>query len=237
MPLPRYLVLFDIDGTLMRADGAGRASLKVALEQVYGTSGRADTYSLGGSLDRYTVRLLMTEAGIDEAAIWQGFDEVASIMEVDLRERIAARQHNVRSLPGTRELVAALHMHEDVLLGLLTGNFHATALVKLEAAGFDPTLFQVGAFGHEAEDRAALPPLAIERAKALTGVDFRGSQIVIVGDTPLDVYCGKGVSARSIGVMTGWATREEMENAEPDYLFDDLSDTEAILRVIFETTE
>ena len=161
MPTPTRLVLFDIDGTLLLPDGAGRASLKAALEKVYGTAGSADTFSLAGSLDRGTVRLLMAEAGIEEAVIWERFEEVGRVMEANLRECIAARLHNVQALPGTHELVNALHEHDDVLLGLLTGNFRATAFVKLEAAGFDPAMFQVGAFGHEAEQRGELVPLAI----------------------------------------------------------------------------
>jgi phosphoglycolate phosphatase len=232
MPLTR-LVLFDIDGTLLMPDGAGKASLVAALEQVYGTPGDAANYNLGGSLDRETVRILMSAAGIEEAIIWQRFEDVGRAMESSLRERISANLHNVQPVPGAPELVAALHMHDEVLLGLVTGNFRATALVKLEAAGYDPTLFQIGAFGHEAENRGDLPPLAVRRAKELSGIDFRGQQVVIIGDTTSDIRCGHGIGARSIALATGWVSREELAKAGPDYLFDDLADMEAVLRAIF----
>jgi phosphoglycolate phosphatase len=230
------LVLFDIDGTLLLPDGAGKASLIEGLIQVYGTPGDAANYNLGGNLDRETVRILMLAAGIDEAIIWQRFDDVGHAMEASLRERIGAKLHNVRPVPGAPELVATLHMHEEVLLGLVTGNFRNTALVKLEAAGYDPPLFQIGAFGHEAENRGDLPPLAVQRAKELTGIDFFGQQVVIIGDTSADIRCGHGIGARSIALATGWVGREELAQAGPDYLFDDLSDMEAVLRAIFAPT-
>jgi phosphoglycolate phosphatase len=235
MPLTR-LVLFDIDGTLLLPDGAGKASLVAALEQVYGTSGDAANYNLGGSLDRETVRILMLAAGIEEMIIWQRFEDVGRAMEASLRQRIGAKLHNVRPVPGASELVATLHTHEEVLLGLVTGNFRNTALVKLEAAGYDPTLFQIGAFGHEAESRGDLPPLAVQRAKELTGIDFHGQQVVILGDTTADIRCGHGIEARSIALATGWVGREDLAQAGPDYLFDDLSDMEAVLQAIFAPT-
>jgi phosphoglycolate phosphatase len=222
MPLTR-LVLFDIDGTLLWPDKAGRASLKAGLEQVYGTAGNVETHPLGGSLDRQTVRILMTDAGIEEAIIWQHFEAFGQAMEADLRKRLDAKLHNLHALPGGIALVEALHQHEEALLGLVTGNFRATALLKMQAAGYDTTMFQVGAFGHEAEHRADLPPLAVQRA----------ADLVIIGDTPSDVECARSVNARTVAVMTGWSTREEIEAAQPDFIFDDLTDTEAILAAIF----
>lgn len=232
MPSSR-LVLFDIDGTLLWPDRIGRASLKEGLEAVYGTSGNAENYILGGSLDKQTVRILMSEAGIDEATIWQHFDALGQAMEASLRHRIAAKLHDVRALPGGLALVHTLHHHEDVIVGLVTGNFRNTALLKLEAAGYDTSMFQVGAFGHEAEERAALPPIAVQRAKELSGIDFREQQIIIIGDTPSDVQCAQSVNARTIAVLTGWSSREELIATNPHYLFDDLSDTQTILKAIF----
>jgi phosphoglycolate phosphatase-like HAD superfamily hydrolase len=233
MTLPEHLVLFDIDGTLLRPDGAGRASLTLALEQVYGTAGDAHAFSLAGSLDRNTVRVLMTGAGISEEAIWAHFEELGRVMELHLHERIQARLHNVQPCPGAHALINTLRQQDAVVLGLITGNFEGTAHIKMGAAGFDPGVFRVGAFGHEADSRDELPRLAVERAAALTGQKFSGRQVVIIGDTPSDATCGKSIGARSIAVLTGWSSREELQAAEPDYLFDDLSDQDAILAAIF----
>jgi len=227
-----YLVLFDIDGTLLHPDGAGRASLALSLEQVYGTAGDAHSFSLAGSLDRNTVRVLMTQAGISEEAIWARFEELGRVMERHLHERIQAQLHHVHPCPGAHALIETLRQRDDLMLGLITGNFAGTAAIKLAAAGFDPGVFRVGAFGHEADAREELPSLAVERAEALTGHLFGGKRVVIIGDTPSDVTCGQRLGARSIAVLTGWSSREELQAAEPDYLFDDLADNDVILSAI-----
>ncbi len=232
-----HLVLFDIDGTLLMPDGAGRAALKAALERIYGTAGNLETFNLGGSLDRLTVRILMAEAGVSPEVIWARFGELGRVMEADLRGRLAARLHNLQPCCGGHELVAALAARDDVLLGLVTGNFHATALIKLEAAGYDTSVFQVGAYGDEAEDRSLLPPLAVERASRLAGVSFSGTKVVIIGDTEWDIRCGAGIGARSIAVASGWTVREELAKHQPDYLFDDLTDTQAVLAAILAPEE
>ena len=119
------------------------------------------------------------------------------------------------------------------MVGLLTGNLNTTAPVKLRAAGFDPALFHVGAYGSDAPSRDGLPAFAVERARAFAGVNFEGKRVVIVGDTVADVTCGLGIGARHIGVLTGPHTRERLEEHNPDYIFSDLSDTEAVLSAIF----
>jgi phosphoglycolate phosphatase len=120
-----------------------------------------------------------------------------------------------------------------VLTGLLTGNFAATARLKLRAAGFDPDVFRTGAYGGDSVHRVELAALAVERARRLTGITFQGGQIAVVGDTPSDVACGEALGARTVAVCTGWHNREELVKAGAEVLFDDLSDTEAVLAAIF----
>ncbi len=229
----KRLVLFDIDGTLLWPNGAGRESLKAALLEVYGTAGEIDSHAFAGKTDRRNVREILSTANLPESLIWDRFARLEPVMEATLRQRVAQGLHNLNACPGTHDLIHALSLRGDVLLGLLTGNFPKTAAAKLEAAAFDPNLFRVGAYGSEAENRADLPALALERATQLTGHRLVGPQVVIVGDTPDDVTCGRGIGARSLAVMTGWCTCEALEAAQPDYLFDDLSDTQAVLDAIF----
>lgn len=234
---PTRLVLFDIDGTLLWPDGAGKASMKLALEQVYGTAGPIDTYKFAGCTDRLTVGTLLREAGLLPEHIRDRFDQLGPVMEAALHALLQEKRHHIRPCPGALELVDALADREDVLVGLVTGNLRPTAAVKLSAAGFDPALFRVGAYGDEAEARADLPPQAVERARQLTGVSFKGRQIVIIGDTPDDMRCGRSVGARSMAVMTGWVDRPTMEALYPDYIFDDLSDTRRVLGAIMAPVE
>lgn len=233
----KRLVLFDIDGTLLWPNGAGRESLRAALLRVYGTAGEIDSYKFGGLTDRSTVRCLMEGAGLQPELIWQHFDRVGDVMEEELHRLLAEGHHDVQPCPGAHDLVTHLSARDDVVIGLLTGNFHQTARVKVEAAGFDSTLFPVGAYGNEAENRSDLPPIAVSRAADLTGFAFKGQQVVIIGDTINDVTCGQGIGVRTIALLTGWSTREALEAVSPDYLLDDLVDQDAVLSAIFDPVD
>lgn len=228
----KRLVLFDIDGTLLWPDGAGRASMKAALEKLFGTAGDIDSYHFAGNTDRETVFSLMSREGFDPEEIELRFRQLGPTMEMALRDVLARKTHNIRPCPGALELIGALSGYQEILLGLVTGNLKPTATLKLEAVGFDPAVFKVGAFGELSAWRADLPPHAVKQAYELTGARFGDGQTLTVGDTPADVTCGQSVGARSIAVMTGWTPRPEMEAAGPDYLFDDLSDTQALLAAI-----
>lgn len=229
---PSTLVLFDIDGTLLSPEGCGRIALDLALHEVFGRSGDIDNHRFAGKTDWQSVAELL---GIDD-------DTVRAHMpafEAAAARHMEAVIHGcgVRPCPGARELVATLAETPAALVGLLTGNMRTTALIKLRVTGFDPDVFRVGAYGSEARARAALPPLAIARAEALAGVRFPGQRVVIVGDTEADVACGQGVSARTLAVASGFSDRALLEASNPDYLFDDLSDQEAVLAAIFEHGE
>src|SRR4029077_4210425 len=110
-------------------------------------------------------------------------------------------------LPGVAALLTALEGHESAgraVVGLLTGNLKAGADLKLRAAGVEPGRFAVGAYGSDSGRRAELPPIAARRAAELTGNSFRGADLVIIGDTPDDVACGRPIGARSVAVATGY---------------------------------
>jgi phosphoglycolate phosphatase len=229
----RYLVLLDIDGTLIRADGIGHDSMKATLERVYGTAGPLDDYSFAGRTDREIVRDMMTFEGFEPDAIWERFDELSTVMTDELSRRIASGRYDIRPCPGALALVDVLASRDDVLTGLLTGNFAQTARLKLQAAGFDPDVFKIGAYGGDSVHRVELAALAVERARSLTGITFHGHQIAVVGDTPSDIACGEALGGRTVGVCTGWHSRAELVEAGAELLFDDLTDTEAVLAAIF----
>src|SRR5206468_9197330 len=101
------------------------------------------------------------------------------------------------------DLLAALSTRRDVTLGLLTGNLVEGARAKLEAVGIDPEMFVVGAYGSDHELRPELPAIAQRRARDVLGIDVAGDDVVVIGDTPADVECGRDIGARAIGVATG----------------------------------
>jgi phosphoglycolate phosphatase len=133
-------------------------------------------------------------------------------------------------MPGVRELLDALAPRDDVFLALLTGNYEAGARLKLEH--FDLwRYFRCGAFGDNAPDRNRLMPRALARVEAC-GVPFVAADAVVIGDTPLDIACARAGGARSIGVATGSHSVDDLRNADADDVFEDLSDTEAVLRAV-----
>jgi phosphoglycolate phosphatase len=134
-------------------------------------------------------------------------------------------------MPGVRELLDALVERNEVYLALLTGNYETAAQMKLER--FDLwKYFRCGAFGDAAPDRNGLLPRALMRVAACGGPSLAGANAVVIGDTPLDVACARASGARSIAVATGGHRAEELRAAGADVVFEDLSDTEGVIRVI-----
>jgi phosphoglycolate phosphatase len=231
------LVLFDIDGTLIWPDGAGREAMRHALTEVFGTSGPIDSLRMDGKTDRKILTELLTTAGLDQSTIETGLSACFEAMARHL-PRIT-HQRQMRICPGVPALLVRLSTHPDVLLGLLTGNLEATSPIKLRAVGLDPNLFRVGAYGDRHTNRSQLPAVAIARARALIGASipwaggtFLGKDVVIIGDTPTDVTCGQHLGVTAIGVATGRYPPEALSAAGADYVFPDLTDTDAVIQAI-----
>ena len=226
------LILFDIDGTLLWTDGAGRRAIQRALETVAGTAGPIDSYRLDGKTDPQIVYDLLTLAGhprADDAAL---SDAVCRRYIVLLEEELARSAQATRLMPGVAALLVGLEPHEAAgraLVGLLTGNLAPGAALKLRAAGVDPARFAVGAYGSDSGRRSDLPAIAVERAAARTGVRLAGGDVVIVGDTPADVACGHPIGAASLAVATGYYDVAALRASGATHVFETLADTAAVL--------
>ena len=226
-------MLFDIDGTLLWSDGAGRRAIHRALVEVFGTTGPAD-HRFDGKTDPQIVRELMRDAGHEDAHIDARLQRLLIRYVQCLREELHDPAHPSKPLPGVTDLLDVLSQRGDVTLGLLTGNLVDGARAKLEAVGIDPDIFVVGAYGSDHEERRSLPAIAQRRARALLGVEVRGRDIVVIGDTPADVQCGRDIGVRAIGVATGRYTTDELSAHGAVAAFDDLSDTDAVVRAILD---
>jgi phosphoglycolate phosphatase len=148
---PRRLFLFDIDGTLVTAAGAGRAALSRALLATYGVTGPIDAYDFRGKTDPRIVSDLMRGAGLEDARIVAGLSACYAAYVAEL-EAVIGDGSRLRVMPGVAELVRALAGRDDAVLGLLTGNIRDGARVKLAPTGLWP-LFPIGAFGSDDMDR------------------------------------------------------------------------------------
>jgi phosphoglycolate phosphatase-like HAD superfamily hydrolase len=224
------LVLFDVDGTLVSARGAGRAAMARALEVVYGTRAGIDRYDFRGKTDPRAVFDIMRVAGFDDATIAGRLDRCFERYVIEL-EALVGDGGRVDVMPGVADVVRALAARTDAIVGLLTGNIEGGAHAKLRHTGLWP-LFRVGAFGSDDADRRKLPAIACARARAVAGVDVPFDRVVIIGDTPLDVDCARACGAVAVAVATGHHAVADLAACGPDLLFADLSDVVAVLKAL-----
>ena len=213
------LILFDIDGTLLSTDGhAGRAIAR-AISETLGVAITLEGYSFAGKTDPFIVNELAARVGLSRAAVAPHMSEIFARYCGHLRDTL--NQTNTHALPGVRDLLAALAEREDATVGLLTGNIHAGAVIKLEVARLAGH-FHFGAFGSDDEDRNRLVPVARERAKAHTGKEFPGMCTVVVGDATADIQCARFGAARAVAVASGGTPRRDLMALAPDALLESL---------------
>ena len=225
------VVLFDIDGTLLASGGVGRRAMEGALHTHFGTVG-PDHYRYDGKTDRQIVRELMRLSGFPDGDIDVRMDTLLADYLARLAIELADKPPGMKVHAGIHALLDALEARADVLLGLLTGNVAGGAALKLGAAGIAPHRFRVGAYGSDNEHRSELPAIALARASELLGYGVAGRSVIIVGDTPADVQCGRGIGARAVAVATGHFTVDDLAAHDPYAVFEDLSDIDAVLGVI-----
>lgn len=202
-----------------------------ALQEVFGTAGDSN-YRYDGKTDRQIAREQMRSAGFDDAHIDPRMADVLNAYLTRLTAELERDRTAARICTGVPPLLDALEAHERATLGLLTGNIADGARRKLSAVGIDPNRFRVGAFGSDHEHRPELPGIAKLRALEVMGLDLSGDGIVVIGDTPADIHCGRSLGVRAIGVATGRYTVEELKAHDAAAVFADFSDTEAVVNAI-----
>jgi phosphoglycolate phosphatase len=222
------LVLFDIDGTLLNSAGMGRASMQRALGMIFGSPGNP-SYRYDGKTDKQIVRDVMRMEGHSDEQIDSRMDDLIELYLEGLRAGAKSGKFNVRPLDGIPEILDALEARNDVVLGLLTGNVEPGARIKLQAAGIDPERFRVNAFGSDHEHRPELPAIAQRRAGEHLGLELAGDRLVVIGDTPADIECGRSLGARAIGVASGHYTVEQLRQHNPYAVFSSLANTAEVL--------
>ena len=230
------LVLFDIDGTILWSDGSGRRAIHRALTEVFGGTG-PESYWFDGKTDRQIVRDLMRLEGHADSHIDERMDALLDRYVEYLERELSVPGCRPRLLEGVVPLLDALEARGDVVLGLLTGNLERGARAKLAAVGIDPDRFTVNAFGSDAEHRPSLPAIAQRRARERLGLDLAGHAVVVIGDTPADVECGRGIGARAIAVATGRYGVEALAAHQPAAVFEDLTDTARVVAAITDERE
>ena len=227
----QHLVLFDIDGTILHSSGAGRDAMENALATVFGTPGDPSN-RYDGKTDKQIVRESMRHAGLSDDDINSRMGDVIALYVAGLPARLADPNRGVAMYPGVAELIDVVHQRGDCVLGLLTGNVEQGARLKLESVGLDFDQFRVNAFGSDSEVRGELPAVAHRRMVEVFGVTLRGTDVVVIGDTPADIACGRSLGARAIAVATGSYSVQDLKAHDPYAVFTDLSDTDAVIATI-----
>jgi len=220
------LLLWDIDGTLLLTGFAGRDLMHSVGRRLFSPRFSLDAAELGGQVDLALFHHAMEAAGLEPTdEHWLTF---RTEFVVALRAALAEARDALRVMPGVVELLADLHRRDDVINGIVTGNFREAAHAKLEAAAIEHRRFRPAAFGCESRDRHELVRLAVERG----GTGFSGEDVIVIGDTVRDVACAKANGAFAFGVATGHQSREQLLAAGADVAVENLSDAGPLLALL-----
>ena len=227
MAAPRTkLILFDIDGTLVKVLGAGRRALADAYARVFerpDAIAHLDAEWFAGKTDLYIFRQVALDAGITTWDYDRRYTELEATYLELLRGHVEAHP-DAHALPGAEALLTALSAGDGPALGLMTGNIEAGARVKLDPFGLN-RFFPSGGFGSDALDRADIGRVARGRFERRLGAPIEPQEVVVVGDTPADVAAARSCGFRVLAVASGWNGPETLQAASPDMFAIDLNDT------------
>ena len=215
------VLLFDIDGTLIRGGGCGRKALNQAAERLYGVKRACSELSLAGRTDLYNFGAtykFATGKRPTPAAVEKLHQEYLRCLPRFVKSAIRTRTYHIP--PGLKILLKRLSRDKRVLLGLGTGNMEQGARIKLGPSGFN-AYFLFGGYGSDAFHRHMLLKKAVSRAKKLAHSSFTHDDVYVIGDTPFDVSAGKKAGFKTIAVGTGYAEWKELVAAKPDHLAKD----------------
>ncbi len=214
------ILLFDIDGTLVSTGGAGAAAWKQAFQELHGVPADIGQYTDAGMTDP-DVGAKTFEAVLDRKPTPH---ELAQLLQRRLEHlpEAVAQSRNYRVLPGVPERLRQLS-RDGHLLGLITGNGDGAAHIKLQRGDLN-RWFTFGAYASAGVDRAGIVRRAVERGEAMLGRDLSNEEILVIGDTPLDVDAAHAVGCTAIAVATGHFDRAGLEKAGADHVLETLEE-------------
>lgn len=214
------LVLFDIDGTLIQTGGAGVKAFGRAFQSAFKIERATDGLQFAGRTDTGLARQIFVRSGIDPSPenLKRFFDSYVFWLDAFLNELEG------RICPGVRQFVRRWKsLAQPPVLGLLTGNIRLGAEIKLRHFGLWE-LFQIGAFADDHENRNEISVIAHQRCSTVLGKPLSGEQILVVGDTPLDIECARAIRARTLAVATGGFSLDELKSHHPDWAVKNLEE-------------
>lgn len=220
----KRFIFFDIDGTLVLTDGAGKRALAKAVEQKFAIENADTDIDYGGRTDLSICKEIFALNGIEyKQDLFSSFmTTYTDCLEAELLKS------NGSILPGVKELLPILKSDDRYYLGLITGNIRKGAFRKLKSHGID-SYFDFGGFGDKQEHRNGIAIEGKEEAESFAKSSIAAKQMLVIGDTPHDIVCSRAIGASSIGVCTGYAPREAIIAQKPDLLLENLGQVEEVL--------
>lgn len=212
------LVLFDIDGTLVHTGGAGVKAFAKTFATEFRMADHFERLKFAGRTDYSLVREFFGFNHIEPTpANFERFVERYAFWLDHL-----LRESHTELCPGVWKFIHELQaLPQAPLLGLLSGNIRLGAEIKLRHFNLWD-VFQTGGFANDHEDRGQIAAVARQRGSRILGEDLRGDQILVIGDTPLDIRCARAIGAKALAVATGGATLAELKTHQPDWAIPDL---------------
>jgi len=213
------LVLFDIDGTLVRTGHAGTQAFAKTFASAFDLHHGSERMKFAGRTDVSLVREFFQINGIEATpALFEKFFGQYTFW----LDHILGGS-NGHACPGVFELIRDLQALPNApMLGLLTGNIQLGAEIKLRQYDLWEN-FVMGGFADDHEDRNYIAAAALERGRRVLGKDLQPQEVVVIGDTPFDVRCGKFIGAKTLAVATGGATLKELKACDADWAVEDLT--------------
>lgn len=225
-------VLFDLDGTLVRAGGAGRRALNSAVEALHGKMDVCGEFSLAGRTDLDNFRLALRKAlGRSPTASESAEVQAAYLRRLPREVKAAVAAGRYELVPGVRGLLERLRRLPGVLVGLGTGNVEPGAKLKLRPSGLLEH-FSFGGFGCDAFTRVGVLRTAVRRASAAAGARISPAAVFVIGDTDRDVKAGKAAGYHTGVVTAGFGELDKIREAGPDLIAEDFRDPGPWLRWI-----
>ncbi|HYA00492.1 MAG TPA: HAD family hydrolase [Candidatus Binatia bacterium] len=228
----RRLILWDIDGTLIKTGPVGEEVFVRALVRALGTP-PSQRVQMSGKTDPQIILEYLALAAVADPDHW--LSPILGHLEAETAQARPLFAERSRVLPGVLELLPALHADARFLQSVLTGNIRPNALVKLGAFGLERWLdLEVGAYGSDDHDRCGLVPIALARATRVREVSFEPEQVWVVGDSANDLACARAAGARCLLVATGRAGLDELSQLGATATLADLGDVDAVVRLLAE---
>lgn len=223
------LVIFDLDQTLVDFIEIHDKVTRILFRELFGVDARLTEIDFSGKSLNENFYKLARLKNIPEEIYKKKSRGLLENYETTFNKRLPADTEKY-ILPGVKELLDKLAKTDHIIV-LYTGDSQKIVETVFKATGLGK-YFQFYQYGTEVKNRTDMVKLAINKAKKLTGRNFRGKEIVIIGDSTQDIKCGKPFNALTIGVATGYHSSVQLLAAGPDYLFDNLKDCMEVLKAI-----